>query len=46
MFTRDCDICCESLRGCYVYACAAGNKRIGLESARGETDRPVTDPGR
>ncbi len=27
-------------------ACAAGNNRIGSESARRETDRPVTDPGR
>ncbi len=26
--------------------CTAGNKRIGSESARRETDRPVTDPGR
>ncbi len=46
VFTRDCDIYCECARGCDVSACAAGNKRIGLESARCETDRPVTDPGR
>ncbi len=44
MFTRDFDIYCENARGCDVSACAAGNNRIGSESARGETDRPVTDP--
>ncbi len=38
MFTRDCDIYCECARGCDVSACAAGNKRIGSESARRETD--------
>ncbi len=42
VFTHD----CECARGCDVIACAAGNKRIGSESARRETDRPVTDPGR
>ncbi len=42
VFTRD----CECARDCDVIACAAGNKRIGSESARRETDRPVTDPGR
>ncbi len=36
----------ECARGCDVIACAAGNKRIGSESARRETDRPVTDPNR
>ncbi len=40
MFTRDCE-CARD-----VIACAAGNKRIGSESARRETDRPVTDLGR
>ncbi len=30
---------CECARGCDVSACAAGNKRIGTESARRETDR-------
>ncbi len=39
-------IYCECARGCDVPACAAGNNRIGSESARRETDRPVTDPGR
>ncbi len=42
LFTRDCECVC----GCDVIACAAGNKRIGSKSARRETDRPVTDPGR
>ncbi len=42
VFTRD----CECARGCDVSACAAGNKRIGSESARRETDRQVTNPGR
>ncbi len=37
---------CECARGCDVSACAAGNKRIGSESARRETDWLVTDPGR
>ncbi len=46
VLTRDCDIYCECARGCDVSTCAAGNKRIGSESARRETDRPVTDPGR
>ncbi len=32
--------------GCDVSACATGNNRIGSESARCETDRLVTDPGR
>ncbi len=32
------------MRGSDVSAYAAGNKRIGSESARRETDRPVTDP--
>ncbi len=45
VFTRDCDIYCECAHGCDISVCAAGNKRIGLESARHETDRPVTDPG-
>ncbi len=31
----------ECARGCDVIACAAGNKRIGTESVRRETDRPV-----
>ncbi len=31
VFTRDCDIYCECARGCDVSACAAGNKRFGLE---------------
>ncbi len=35
MFARD----CECVHGCDVIACAAGNKRIGSESARHETDR-------
>ncbi len=42
VFTRD----CECARGCDVIAWAPGNKRIGSESARRETDRPVTNPGR
>ncbi len=46
VLTRDCDIYCECARGCDVSACAAGNKKIGSESGRRETDRPVTDPGR
>ncbi len=46
MLARDCDIYCECARGCDVSACDTGNKRIGSESARRETDRPVTDPGR
>ncbi len=46
MFTLDCDIYCECARGCDVSAWAAGNNRIGSESARRETDRPVSDPGR
>ncbi len=38
VFTRD----CECARGCDVIACAAGNKRIGSESARSETEhRPI-----
>ncbi len=37
---------CECARGCDVSACATGNNRIGSESARRETDQPVTDPGR
>ncbi len=44
MYTRDCDIYCECVRGSDVSAYAAGNKRIGSKSARRETDRPVTDP--
>ncbi len=36
----------ECARGCDVIACAAGNKRIRSDSARRETDRTVTDPGR
>ncbi len=39
LFTRD----CECARGCDVSACAAGNKRIGSESAKHEIDRPVTN---
>ncbi len=39
MLTCDCDIYCKCARGCDVSACAAGNKRIGSESARRETDR-------
>ncbi len=35
----------ECARGCDIIACAAGNKSIGSESARRETDRPVTDLG-
>ncbi len=58
MFTCDCDIYCECVRGCDVSACAAGNKRIGSESARRETDhrspiraghprnQPIPIPGR
>ncbi len=39
MYTHYCDIYCECVRGCdvsacTVSACAAGNKRISLESAR------------
>ncbi len=45
VFTHDCDIYCECVRSCDLSVCAAGNKRIGLESSRQETDRPVTDPG-
>ncbi len=45
MYTRDCDIYCECARGCEVSAYATVNNRIGSESARRETDRPVTDPG-
>ncbi len=42
VFTCDCECACD----CGVSACAAGNKMIGSESARCETKRPVTDPGR
>ncbi len=43
VLTRDCDIYCECACVCDVSACAAGNKRIGSELARLETDRPVND---
>ncbi len=46
VLTCDCDIYCKCAHGCDVSACAAGNKRIGSESARRETDRTITDPGR
>ncbi len=39
VFTHYCDIYCECAHGCDVSASAAGNKKIGLESARRETDR-------
>ncbi len=35
---------CECARGCDVTTCAAGNKRIGSQSERCKTDRPITDP--
>ncbi len=40
------DIYCECARGFDVSACAAGTKRIGSESARRETERPVADLAR
>ncbi len=46
MYTRDYDIYCECAHGCDVSACVAGNNKIGSESGRRETGRPVTDPGR
>ncbi len=45
VLARDCDLLwvCAWL---WRLACAAGNNRIGSESVRRETDRPITDLGR